>query len=82
MCMYVHVCIIYMYMYVCLLKSDRLRVMYNPNFLVTYKFDKWKQSNGLICSKTQLTAMCSLDKTGWNPTKEICMDRIVPRQYT
>jgi len=29
-----------------------------------------------------LTAMCSLDWTGWNPTKLICMDIRVPRQYT
>ena len=27
-----------------------------------------------------LTAICSLDWTGWNPTNEICIERIVPRQ--
>ena len=27
-----------------------------------------------------LTAMCSLDWTGWNPTNDICIDNIVPRQ--
>ena len=26
--------------------------------------------------------MCSLDWTGWNPTNEICMERMVPKQYT
>ena len=28
------------------------------------------------------TAMCSLDWTGWNPTNDICIDSMVPRQYT
>ena len=28
------------------------------------------------------TAMCSLDCTGWKPTNDICIDSMVPRQYT
>ena len=29
---------------------------------------------------TILTAICSLDCTGWKPTNEICIERMVPRQ--
>lgn len=32
-------------------------------------------------SAMQLTSMCSELCTGWKPTNEICIDRIVPTQY-
>ena len=45
-------------------------------------WQNWKVSEQCFTRRTKLTAMCSLDCTGWNPTKEICIDRMVPKQYT
>lgn len=47
----------------------------------------WKWGLGMRpgneARKTELwlTAMCSLDWTGWKPTNEICIDRMVPSVY-
>lgn len=40
-----------------------------------------ERAPGRVLCGNRLTAMCSLDWTGWKPTNEICIDRMVPRVY-